>query len=98
MWVPQFVCPECREALVETGLERFSCAGCGRVFECRNATWRFLTAPRAARLEAFVRQYRIVRHGEGRRPEAAEYYRRLPSVAPGDPHARDWQVRRETYH
>src|SRR5207248_602439 len=35
---------------------------------------------------------------EGRHPAAADYYRRLPSVAPGDPYARDWQVRRETYH
>src|SRR5262249_9696366 len=29
---------------------------------------------------------------------AAEYYRRLPTVPATDPHAGDWQIRRETYH
>jgi SAM-dependent methyltransferase len=96
--MPRFACPECRTDLVETGAERFACARCGRVFERRGGVWRFLTEARGRRLESFVRQYRLVREREGRRPSAPDYYRRLPSVAPGDPHARDWQVRRETYH
>jgi SAM-dependent methyltransferase len=96
--MPRFACPECRTDLVETGAERFACARCGRVFDRRGGVWRFLTAARGARLESFVRQYRLVREREGRRPSAPDYYRRLPTVAPGDPHARDWQVRRETYH
>jgi len=98
MWLPRFVCPECRTALLENGPQRFDCSQCGRVFERRRGVWRFLTAARSARLGPFVRQYRIVRQQEGRRPEAPEYYRRLPSVAPDDPYAGDWQVRRETYH
>jgi SAM-dependent methyltransferase len=98
MWLPRFVCPECRADLTETGAERYGCAECGRGYERRNGVWRFLTDARGARLEPFIRQYRIVRQREGRRPAAADYYRRLPSVAPGDPHARDWEVRRETYH
>jgi SAM-dependent methyltransferase len=98
MWLPHFVCPQCRTDLIETGAERYGCAACGRAFECRNGVWRFLTDVRGARLEPFIRQYRIVRQREGRRPAAPDYYRRLPTVAPGDPHARDWEVRRETYH
>ena len=98
MWVPRFACPECRADLVETGAERFACAHCGRVFDRRGGVWRFLSAARVARLEPFVRQYRIVRQREGRRPSAPDYYRRLPTVASTDPHARDWKVRRETYH
>jgi len=98
VWIPRFACPECRTDLVETGAERFACARCGRVFDRRGGVWRFLTEARGRRLDAFVRQYRLVREREGRRPSAPDYYRRLPTVAPGDPHARDWQVRRETYH
>jgi SAM-dependent methyltransferase len=98
VWIPRFACPECRTDLVETGAERFACARCGRVFDRRGGVWRFLTEARGTRLESFVRQYRLVREREGRRPSAPDYYRRLPTVAPGDPHARDWQVRRETYH
>jgi SAM-dependent methyltransferase len=98
VWLPRFACPECRTDLVETGADRFVCARCCRVFDRRGGVWRFLTAARGARLESFVRQYRLVREREGRRPSAPEYYCRLPTVAPGDPHARDWQVRRETYH
>lgn len=98
MWLPRFACPECRTDLLETGVERFACAQCGRVFDRQGGVWRFLTATRGARLEPFVRQYRVVRQREGRRPSSPDYYRRLPSVAPGDPHAKDWQIRRETYH
>jgi SAM-dependent methyltransferase len=60
--------------------------------------WRFLGSTRAAELERFVRQYRAVREQDGHRPSEAEYYRRLPSVPPGDPHAGSWRIRRETYH
>jgi SAM-dependent methyltransferase len=98
VWLPRFACPECRTDLLETDVERFACAQCGRVFDRRAGVWRFLTAARGARLEPFVRQYRVVRQREGRRPSSPDYYRRLPSVAPGDPHAKDWQIRRETYH
>ena len=84
--------------LIETGAERYACAHCCGVFQRRTGVWRFLTPARGARLDPFIRQYRLVRQQEGRRPAAPDYYRRLPSVAPGDPHARDWQVRRETYH
>jgi SAM-dependent methyltransferase len=98
VWLPRFACPECRTDLVEAGAERFACATCGRDFERRDGVWRFLTADRGAALEPFVNQYRTVRQSEGRRPAAADYYRRLPSVAPGDPHAREWLIRRETYH
>ena len=98
MWLPRFACPECRADLIETDAERFACAQCGRVFDRRGGVWRFLTSTRGAQLEPFVRQYRIVRQREGRRPAAPDYYRRLPSVVPGDPQANEWQIRRETYH
>ena len=98
MWLPRFACPECRTALTEIGVERLACAGCDRVFDRRGGVWRFLSSARGGQLEAFVRQYRIVRQREGRRRSMPDYYRRLPSVAPGDPHATEWLIRRETYH
>jgi SAM-dependent methyltransferase len=98
VWLPRFACPECGTDVHEAGHDRYACTRCGRFFERRRGLWRFLTATRGARLEPFVRQYRAVRQREGRRPAAPEYYQRLPSVAPSDPHAGDWRVRRETYH
>lgn len=98
MWLPRFACPECRSDVLEAGPERFVCLQCGRLFERQGGVWRFLTPTRGARLEPFIRQYRIVRQHEGRRPSAPDYYRRLPNVADSDPHATDWQIRRETYH
>src|SRR4051794_1263315 len=95
--MPQFVCPECHAALVRKSVETMACAECAHVFERRGGIWRFLTAARGEQLEPFVRQYRIVRDKEGRRPDQPEYYRRLPAVSDRDPHARDWEVRRETY-
>jgi SAM-dependent methyltransferase len=98
VWVPRFACPECRTDLIETGVERFACAGCGRVFDRRAGVWRFLTSTRGAHLEPVVRQLRYARRREGRFTAAPEYYRRLPSVEQGDPRANEWHVRRETYH
>jgi len=97
-WMPRLACPECRIDLGEPASDRVTCAVCDRVFERRGGVWRFLTATRRERLGPFVRQYRAVREREGRRQSTPEYYRRLPAVAPDDPHAGDWNVRRETYH
>ena len=97
-WLPRLACPECRSDLGAPAFDCVTCAGCDRVFERRAGVWRFLTATRGERLGPFVRQYRAVREREGRRRASPEYYQRLPAVAPDDPHAGDWTVRRETYH
>jgi SAM-dependent methyltransferase len=87
MWLPRFACPECRTDLLETGIERFACAACGRVFDRRGGVWRFLISSRRPRVSG---------QPEASRPP--DYYRRLPLVPPGDPHAGEWQIRRETFH
>jgi SAM-dependent methyltransferase len=99
MWLPTFVCPECEGPIDTGGTSESSlvCAPCGRQYERKDGVWRFLIDARRARLENFARQYRTVRTKEGRRSSSADYYRTLPAVAPGDPHAREWQVRGETY-
>jgi len=98
VWLPRFSCPDCRTELLETGFERYACAHCGRVFDRRGGVWRFLAATPGAHLEPMIRQARIAGQRGGRRPAPADYYRRLPTVPPSDPQAREWQVRRETYH
>jgi SAM-dependent methyltransferase len=96
-WMPRLACPECRVDLGVPAGDCLTCSGCQRVFERRGGVWRFLTPTRGQRLDPFVQQYRILRARERRRPSAAEYYQRLPTVAPDDPHAADWTIRRETY-
>jgi SAM-dependent methyltransferase len=95
-WLPRFACPECDVPLGPDGPAR-RCSQCRRVFAARGGIWDFLVDGRGSRLDAFARQYRIVRDREGRRPDAPDYYRRLPDVGPEDLHARDWRIRRETY-
>jgi SAM-dependent methyltransferase len=96
--MPRFACPECRAELAEPSGDSVRCDSCLRVFERRDGVWRFLTPARHARLDPFLQQYRLVREREGRRPPSGDYYRRLPLVALNDPYARDWRIRRETYH
>jgi SAM-dependent methyltransferase len=96
-WMPRLACPECRMDFGVPAADCVACSRCDCVFECRGGVWRFLTPSRGQRLDPFVQQYRLVRAREGRRPSAAEYYQRLPTVAADDPHAADWIVRRETY-
>jgi SAM-dependent methyltransferase len=97
-WVPHFACPECGGDVTTAGGADLACAACGRAFARRDEVWRFLTTERAAQLERFVRQYRVVRERDGYRAPGPDYYRKLPSVAAGDPQAGRWQIRRETYH
>jgi len=96
-WQPAFVCPHCTSALAPAGRTRLVCAHCDRTFEQRHNVWQFLAPARAERLEPFARQYRLVRQREGRRSDAADYYRMLPVVASDDPNATDWRIRQETY-
>ncbi len=96
MWHPQFACPECRGDVSDRG-EVLHCERCGEQYGRTNGVWRFLTPNRGERIARFAAQYRAVRNGEGRTVQPPDYYRLLPNVPRDDPHAREWQVRRETY-
>jgi SAM-dependent methyltransferase len=74
-----------------------ACRRCGTRFEERGGIYRFLSSRRTAAADPFQRQYRAVREREGYRSSAAEYYRRLPEVARGDPRAAEWRIRRESF-
>jgi SAM-dependent methyltransferase len=67
------------------------------VFEARGGILRLVTADRIAAVEAFQRQYRIVRERDGYRTGTPAYYRMLPVVPRSDPRADEWRVRRESY-
>lgn len=97
MWVPRFACPECRTDLAGGDDGRQHCGACGRRYERHDGIWRFLTEARAEAAEPFARHYRAVRERDGYRVSSPDYYRRLPEVAAGDPHAAEWRVRRESY-
>lgn len=96
-WQPRLACPECETPVEPSGPEAVVCRRCGQSYEQRDGIWEFLVDGRKSRLEAFARQYRIVREREGRRGVSAGYYRSLPVVPDNDPFAGDWRVRRETY-
>ena len=95
MWLPRFVCPECRAAL-EDDRGAFSCGSCGHRFEHRDGVYRFLTSGRVDEAAPFLRQYRIVREREGRL-DANARWQALPEVPVGDRHAAEWRLRRESY-
>ena len=110
MWMPRFECPDCREpvsscsspvspvpAVLNDGGGGLACGRCGQRFAWRDGAYRFLGPRRAEAAEPFHRQYRLVREREGRRSLGAERRRALPDVDPGDPHAAEWRVRRESY-
>jgi SAM-dependent methyltransferase len=94
--MPRFACPECGASVECDGDTRRACRACSRLYERRDGIWRFLTATRQSTFAPFARQYRLVRQREGYRVESPDFYRRLPSVASGDPHAAEWRIRRES--
>lgn len=97
MWLPCFACPECGNGLDGVTSSALRCAVCARDFELRDGCYRFLTQRRQAAMEPFLRQYRTVRERDGYRVSQPAYYRLLPSVPLGDPHATEWQLRRESF-
>jgi SAM-dependent methyltransferase len=102
VWLPTFACPECRAVARATngngnGCSGFVCPRCGTAFETSGGIYRFLTRDRAAAAAPFECQYRHVRQREGFRSTSPDYYRRLPSVEPGDSHATVWRIRQESF-
>jgi len=97
MWLPRFVCPHCFAFADEGAFEAIVCRDCHRRFERRNGSYCFLTPARVEAAMAFVRQYLAVRQQDGYRQSSARYFQMLPYVPPGDPHAGEWRVRRESY-
>lgn len=97
MWLPQFVCPECRETLVQDTAGAFLCVSCQQRYERRESIFRFLSQSRSDRAAPFAEQYRSVRGQDGYRETAPEYYRMLPVVTQSDPRAAEWRIRRESY-
>lgn len=97
MWVPRFVCPECRRRVSDQSDGALSCLACDRRFDRRQGIYRFLIRRETDRAERFVRQYRTVRERDGYRGQSAEYYRMLPIVPNDDPRKAEWRIRRESY-
>lgn len=100
MWLPKFACPECREGAPwngANGARDFVCPRCGAAFSRGDGVYHFLSRQRADAAEPFHQQYRLVRQREGYRPTSPEYYRKLPSVPPADPHAAEWRIRRQSF-
>src|SRR5215831_13719148 len=97
MWLPQFACPECRDALVQDTAGAFLCVSCQHRYERRDGIYRFLSRPRSERAQPFTEQYRTIRQQDGYRDTTPEYYRMLPVVAQSNPRATEWRIRRESY-
>src|ERR1700733_1609610 len=55
-----------------------------------------MTAEKIAR-QKFLKDYRYIRHAEGRGSDNSEYYRALPLCDPRDPNAAMWAMRAKTY-
>lgn len=96
MWIPPFVCPECRTPLDAPNGDALDCS-CGCCFTREGGIYRFLSPERRRTAEPFLRQYRLVRERDGYRAVSPDYYRMLPIVTPRDPRAAEWRIRRESY-
>ena len=55
-----------------------------------------MTAESIAR-QKFLKEYRQIRHAEGRGSDSSDYYRALPSCERSDPNATMWAIRSKTY-
>jgi SAM-dependent methyltransferase len=95
VWTPCFACPECHGALAARR-DGHVCAQCDRDYSHYDQVFRFLTSDRLHAAEGFMAQYRVVREQDGYRSPSPAYYRMLPLVAPSDPHAGEWRIRRES--
>ena len=107
MWMPRLACPQCRATLEavasstqdsDRSIASVVCTRCQSSYCKRDGIWRFLNPATADAIAPFLHQYRLVRKQEGRHDLTDADYRGLPTVAATDPHAREWGIRRETYH
>jgi SAM-dependent methyltransferase len=90
-----FACPVCRASL-DVSASPMPCAGCGRVYTRRDGILRFLASPDPA-VERFHHQYRRVRAVDGSLCRSEAALRQLPDVAPTDPRAGEWALRKRSF-
>ena len=88
------VCPECRAPLTRIE-DILVCDEHGRVAGVNNGVVDFSEAEKDIH-EEFLTSYRTIRAREGRGSTDPEWYRRLPEVAQGSAHAREWRLRSES--
>lgn len=94
----RFACPVCQTPLTPLDAGHQRCPADGRLYECCDGIWRFLTPKRQAHYEQFMREYQIVRQTEQRGSPAAAYYRALPFRDLSGQFTADWQIRARTFH
>lgn len=90
----ELVCPECRAPLTRIE-DTLVCDEHGRVAGVNNGVVDFSEAEKDIH-EEFLTSYRTIRAREGRGSTDPEWYRRLPEVAQGSAHAREWRLRSES--
>ncbi len=91
-------CPTCRGRLFPiepVGHNR--CGSCRQDYEYREGIWRFLLPEQERDYRAFLENYRPARQADGWERNDDNYYLALPDVAPDDPQAALWRLRRRSY-
>jgi SAM-dependent methyltransferase len=90
-------CPECKTVLVPAGPDELVCPHEGHRYTKRDGIWRCLPPERAARYEAFLKDYEAIRSAEGRGSLRPEYYRALPFADLSGERSAEWQLRARSF-
>ena len=90
-------CPECKTVLVPGGPDEMVCPQEGHRYTKQDGVWRCLPPERAARYEAFLKDYEAIRSAEGRGATRPEYYRALPFTDLSGKRSAEWQLRARSY-
>ena len=96
--VERLACPTCGGKLEQVeDQQALSCPACQAVYRQEDGIWRMLSARQAERFRSFMDNYRPLRQAEGWERAEADYYMKLPWVAPGDAQAAIWRIRRRSF-
>jgi SAM-dependent methyltransferase len=95
----QVQCPVCQGSLFLAGTDhQFLCNECGFLMSDANGILRALRPERARHFSQFIREYEVVRAGEGRGSSSPEYYLSLPDKDRTGRNAWQWHIRARTFH
>jgi SAM-dependent methyltransferase len=93
----RWVCPSCGAPLEHTDTETLHCAAERCDFRLEDGIWHLLPADREAEFDRFLREYRTIRHGEGRGSDDSAYYRALPFRDLSSRHGHEWRIRARSH-
>lgn len=92
-----FICPQCRVALIRKSETEWYCADDDLCFKSMDNIWRFILPADQEHFGQFINNYETIRRAEDRFSTDSTYFQKLPFEDASQRRVSDWRIRSISY-